>query len=128
VIDHLEDLLGLLGKTGPAAPTARSRERATRGVVIPIRGWDDYVTLGVTEIREYGGTSIQVMRRLRAMLEELRGSVHPDHRGAVDDQLARLDAAVATVWRDSPDIDLAGRSDRQGIGGPGSLAPPPAVG
>jgi uncharacterized membrane protein len=127
VIDHLEDLLGLLGKSGPAAPTERSREATTRGVVIPIRSWDDYMTLGLTEIREYGGASIQVMRRLRAMLEELHGSVHPDHRGAVDDQLVRLDAWVAARWRDSPDLDLAGRSDRQGIGGPGSLAPPPAV-
>jgi uncharacterized membrane protein len=128
VIDHLEDMLGLLGKTPPLSSTPRSRGVATRGVVIPIRGWDDYLALAVTEIREFGATSIQVVRRLRAMLEALSESVHPGHRSAIDDQLARLDATVVEHWRDSPDLDLAGRSDRQGIGGPGTLAGPPAVG
>ncbi len=122
IIDHLEDLLGLLGNTAPGELPARSREPTTHGVVMPSRSWDDYIVLGVTEIREYGATSIQVVRRLRAMLEELQGSVHPDNRAAVEDQLARLDATVVGSWRNSPDLDLAGRSDRQGIGGPGTLA------
>ena len=124
VIDHLEDMLGLLGKTPPLRSTRRSRRVATRGVVIPIRSWDDYLALAVTEIREFGATSIQVVRRLRAMLEALSESVHPDHRGAIDNQLERLDATVAEHWRNSPDLDLAGRSDRQGIGGPGTLVRP----
>jgi len=33
--------------------------------------WEDFVKLAVTEIRQFGGTSIQVARRLRAMLENL---------------------------------------------------------
>ena len=35
---------------------------------MPGRKWEDYLTLAVTEIREYG--AIQVTRRLRAMLED----------------------------------------------------------
>jgi len=124
IIDHLEDLLGLLGRSAPAEPPPRAREPTTRGVVIPTRSWDDYLVLGVTEIREYGATSIQIVRRLRAMLDELLGSVHEQNRAAVEDQLARLDATVAQHWRDSPDLDLAGTADRQGIGGPGSLRHP----
>jgi hypothetical protein len=33
-------------------------------------------------------------------------------------ELARLDAAVAEKWDGTVDLDLAGLSDRQGIGGP----------
>ena len=40
-------------------------------VLVPFRRWADFLALGVTEIREYGSSSIQVMRRVRAMLEKL---------------------------------------------------------
>ena len=33
--------------------------------------WDDFICLAVTEIRHFGSESIQVARRLRAMLEDL---------------------------------------------------------
>src|SRR5262245_244201 len=33
--------------------------------------WEDFVQLAVTEIRLFGGSSIQIVRRLRAMLQEL---------------------------------------------------------
>ena len=36
-------------------------------------------------------TAIQVMRRMRAMLEELHDEVRPEHRAAVHEELARLD-------------------------------------
>jgi len=63
----------------------------------------------VTEIREYGSTSIQVMRRLHAMLEEPRDEVRPEHRPAVEEELARLQKTVACTFADS--------ADPQGIGG-----------
>ena len=50
-------------------------------VVVPVRSWEDFLELGVTEIRQYGATSVQVPRRLRALLEELRAGVRPEHRG-----------------------------------------------
>jgi uncharacterized membrane protein len=122
ILDHLEDLLGLLGRSPPPERSARSGGPATRGVVIPTRSWADYLMLGVTEIREYGAPNIQIVRRLRAMLDELRESVHAENRAAVDDQLARLDATVAEHWQGSPDLDLARTGDRQGVGGPGTLS------
>ena len=57
------------------------------------------------------------MRRLRAMLEELREEVRPEHRAAVEDELARLDATVARSYGDSVDLDRASIPDAQGIGG-----------
>jgi Predicted membrane protein (DUF2254) len=64
-----------------------------------------------------GSASVQVMRRLRALLEELRESVLPERRAAVDAELARLDATVRHGFGDTVDLDLASGSDRQGIGG-----------
>ena len=73
----------------------------------------------MTEIREYGATAIQVMRRMRAMLEELRDEVLPEHRAAVEEELARLQATVARTFADSVDLDRASTADPQGIGGRG---------
>ncbi len=96
----------------------------TSGLVVPVRRWPDYLTLSVTEIREYGDTSIQVVRRLRAMLEELSESVLPERREAVLRELQRLDDAVEGKWAGTVDLDLAGASDRQGIGGPSARTGP----
>jgi uncharacterized membrane protein len=56
----------------------RGCDEETR-LVIPGRSWEDYLQLAVTEIREYGATSTQVCRRLRALLEALLRS--GGHRG-----------------------------------------------
>ena len=117
VLDHLEDLLRLVGQTD-LSDRGAPLERMRSGLVIPVRRWVDYLTLSVTEIREYGNTSIQVVRRLRAMLEELAESVLTERRDAVLAELARLDDATAAKWGGTVDLDLAGMSDRQGIGGP----------
>jgi uncharacterized membrane protein len=85
------------------------------GVVIPARSWEDYLALGVTEIREYGSKAIQVMRRMRAMLEELRDEVRPEHRAAVQEELARLDVTVTRTFADSVDLDRANTADPQGM-------------
>jgi uncharacterized membrane protein len=119
VLDHLEDLLRLVGQTDLSDRAAPLGEQAARGgLVVPVRRWADYLELSVTEIREYGHTSIQVIRRLRALLEELAEAVLPERREAVLRELERLDAAVSAEWGDTVDVDLAGRADRQGIGGP----------
>jgi len=117
VLDHLEDLLRLVGQTD-LSDTGAPLEEMDSGLVIPVRRWPDYLALSVTEIREYGVTSIQVVRRLRAMLEELSEAVLPDRRDAVLRELERLDRTVALRWGETVDVDLASRSDRQGVGGP----------
>jgi uncharacterized membrane protein len=117
VLDHLEDLLRMVGQTDLSDEGA-PLEKMDAGLVVPVRRWGDYLTLSVTEIREYGHGSIQVVRRLRAMLDELSESVLPERREAVLHELERLDDVVAARWGATVDVDLAGRSDRQGIGGP----------
>jgi len=116
-LNHLSDVLRLIGTTDFSQSQWRADDLIRAGVVIPAHSWEDYLTLGVTEIREYGSTAIQVMRRMRAMLEELRDGVRPEHRPAVDEELARLDMTVARAFANSVDLDRANTGDPQGIGG-----------
>ena len=82
VLDHIGEVLDLVGRTDLDLRTNGSEPGATAAVVIVTRRWEDIVMLGLTEIREFGATSVQVMRRLRALLEELLATVRPEHRAA----------------------------------------------
>ena len=117
VLDYLTECLCLIGTTDLSAP--RWQPGVSKlGVVIPGRHFEDFLELATTEIREYGSTSVQVMRRMRAMLEKLSEEVLPEHRAAVAQELTRLDASVAQGFAGSIDLDRAGVGDLQGIGGP----------
>jgi uncharacterized membrane protein len=113
VLNYLGNLLRAVG----GAELEPDRERPPSAVFVPVRTWDEVLSLGVTEIREFGGSSVQVTRRLRALLEDLRESVPPGRRDAVEDELDRLDRTVELHFGPSPDRDLASTADPQGIGG-----------
>jgi len=116
-LNHLSDVLRLIGTTDLSRSRWRADSTVRTGLVIPARDWEEFLMLGVTEIRDYGRTAIQVMRRMRAMLEELRDEVRPEHRPAVEEELARLEVTVARSFADSVDLDRAKTPDPQGIGG-----------
>ena len=118
VLDHIGEVLGLIGRTDLEERTKPASADTPAAVVMVTRRWEDFVTLGLTEIREFGATSVQIMRRLRALLEELLETVRLEHRAAVEEELRRLDATVADAWHDSVDLDRATGADGQGIGGP----------
>ena len=122
VLNYIGDSLGEIGTTDLGERSRRPGADAV-GMVIPYRRWEDFLALGVTEIREYGRNSIQVMRRMRAMLERLSDDVFPERRARVHYEIKRLDATVAQSFKGSIDQDRASVADRQGIGGPGRLEP-----
>jgi uncharacterized membrane protein len=123
VLAHLGETLRVIGATDLERLAASVLGDDPPAVVLPLQRWEDYLTLGVTEIREYGASGIQVMRALRAMLEDLREDVRAEHRAAVEEELARLDSTLAANWGDSVDLDRAAVADRQGMGGPGLAKP-----
>jgi uncharacterized membrane protein len=122
VINHLGETLRVIGSTDFQGERDDGDTRSR--VLIPARRWEDFLALGVTEIREYGASSIQVVRRLRAMLEELHGAVRPERRAAVEEELARLDADVERTFAGSSDADRATEADHQGLGGATALERP----
>ena len=79
--------------------------------------WEDLVDLAVTEIRQYGKDSIQVARRMRAMLESLIRVVPPERAVRLEEELDLLHRMVGRVYLDAEDRTLAGRADSLGMGG-----------
>lgn len=118
VLDYIEDLLLAIGRCQSRDPGYFHDRQGRLRVVLPMRRWEEFLDLGVTEIRRYGATAVQVTRRLRALLEQLRDAVPPEHRAPVEAQLRALDAVVAESFGGDGDLKLAAASDRQGIGGP----------
>ena len=126
VINHLEDTMALIGDTPGLDGRWEYRDDGNvLRLVMPAHRFDDFVALAFTEIRDYGRTSIQVLRRLRASLVELESSVLPEYVAAIAAELERLDLAVAAAFAGTPDAALSVLADRQGIGGPPALAARP---
>ena len=123
VLNYIEDLLLVIGRREARGDGELRDPDGRLRLVVPVRHFEQYLDLGVTEIRQYGARSVQATRRLRALLEELRSEVLPERRAAVDAELCRLEASVTTSFADSDDRSLAGESDRQGIGGPARPRP-----
>jgi uncharacterized membrane protein len=119
VLGHLGETLRTIGAADLRHRAGSAGHAGRTAVFIRTLAWEDYLTLGVTEIRQYGASGIQVMRALHAMLQELREDVRPEHRAAVDEELARLEATRATQWGNTVDLDRATVADGQGIGGAG---------
>jgi uncharacterized membrane protein len=110
ILDRLDFLLHHLATRRLGTGWLADRSGQVR-LVFATPVWEDYLELALTEIRQYGAGSVQVVRRLRALLEDLREVVPEARRAAVEQQLQRLDAGVA-----SDDPALAARADRQGLG------------
>ena len=127
VLNQLSEVLRIIGTTDLQRGRLPTGDGQPRGLVVPTRSWEDFLALGVTEIRQYGSSSIQVVRRIRAMLEDLTLEVRPEHRAAVAAELIRLDATVTDAFGQSVDLDRARTADEEGIGGRVEAASQPAA-
>jgi uncharacterized membrane protein len=115
-LDVLEVLVAELAGRDLDASLARDGAGAVR-VVWRSPSWNDVLDLAFDEIRGYGANSLQVARRLRAVLEDLLATTPPQRHAALREQLARLDAAVLTAYpAGSPERALAQVADRMGLG------------
>ena len=78
--------------------------------------WEDYVRLAVTEIRQFGGSSIQVARRLRAMLENLIETLPDERAEPLRRELKLLKKTAERFFQEPEDRALADVGDSQGVG------------
>ena len=79
--------------------------------------WEDFVHLAVTEIRHFGGESIQIARRLRAMLENLIQTLPEARAARLRQELALLHRSAERFFSEPEDRALAEVGDFQGVGG-----------
>jgi uncharacterized membrane protein len=115
-IDQLHRLLRLVGLRELRGEELRDAAGELR-LVFRTPNWEDYVHLACTEIRHCGAGSVQIMRRMRSMLENLMQTL-PLHRHAeLRQQLALLDRTVDAHYEFPEDRALARLPDPQGLGG-----------
>jgi uncharacterized membrane protein len=69
-IDQIEDLLRCLGSRRLEIGAIRDH-RGNLRLVIPHPAWEDFLILAFEEIRFYGATSVQVERRMNALVSDL---------------------------------------------------------
>jgi len=115
-IDQIHHLLRDVG----GRYLAEGRERDANGnlrLAYPTPNWEDFVSLAVTEIRQYGATSVQVTRRLRALLENLIVTLPERRIEPLKYELALLQSAIEHAFVEPGDRVRASVSDLQGIGG-----------
>jgi len=115
-IDQIHHLLREVGSRSLAEGRERDRTGRLR-LAYRTPNWEDFVKLAITEVRQYGRDSIQVMRRSRAMLENLLETLPDRRKPLLMQEMRLLDSSAARTFPDLDDQTLAKISDLQGMGG-----------
>jgi uncharacterized membrane protein len=115
-LDQICHLLKRLGRRRLDDGFARDESGQLR-LVYGTPNWDDFVILAVSEIRHFGEGSLQITRRLRAMLDHLLETLPDTRHAALRSELTMLEAAIARNFPDDEDRKRAGIPDYQGVGG-----------
>lgn len=115
-LDQIDDLLRRLARQHLGDGCVADAQGVPR-VIIPTPDWSDYLSLAFDEIRMFGITSVQVMRRLRSALVGLLDLLGECERTAeVRRYLRHVDAVIERSALDELDRKLARREDPQGLG------------
>jgi uncharacterized membrane protein len=115
-LDQIHILLREVGSRRLDAGVVRDASREIR-LVYRTPNWEDFVALAVTEIRQFGGNSTQVTRRMRAMLEDLIPMMPAQRALALKHELDLLRSTVDRSFVVSEDRMRAALPDSQGLGG-----------
>jgi uncharacterized membrane protein len=116
-LDQIEDLLLRLGNRDLNIGVYRDRGGAVR-LVAPFPTWDDLLRLAFDEISYCGATSVQVMRRMNALVADLSHAVPEDRLPRLRYWSERLKATIARSFPSEEERREAMKEDRQGLGIP----------
>jgi uncharacterized membrane protein len=115
-IDQIHHLLRNVGNRQLDEGRVRGAGNRLR-LVYRTPDWADFVHLAVTEIRHFGSPSIQVARRLRAMIENLIECLPEERAALLRAELAKIHRSSERSFLEPEDRALADISDLQGVGG-----------
>jgi uncharacterized membrane protein len=114
-LDQIEDLLIRLGRRRLEIGAFRDAQGDLR-LLVAFPAWEDFLRLAFDEIRFHGATSIQVMRRMKALVNELVSILPEERRPALRQWQKRLQSTVERSFSDELDKLEASTEDRQGLG------------
>jgi uncharacterized membrane protein len=115
-LDQIHHLLRKVGERNLDTGIVRDAAGRIR-LVYRTPDWEDFVHLAVTEIRHFGAESIQIARRLRAMLENLIQTLPESRAALLRHELTLLHRSAERFFSEPEDRALAEVSDFQGVGG-----------
>jgi uncharacterized membrane protein len=114
-LNQIEDLLLRLGRRRLEIGTYRDGTGKPK-FLLQYPSWEDFLRLAFDEIRFYGASSVQVMRRMKALITELLSILPEERSQALQYWQARLQSTVEQTFHDKEDILDASDEDRQGLG------------
>jgi uncharacterized membrane protein len=114
-LDQIEDVVLRLGRRRIEINNVVDSGGRLR-VVILTPAWTDFLDVAFSEIRYYGAQSIQVMRRMTALLRDLRDALPEERRPAVREQQKRLEKTIVQSFPNFEDQVMASVEDREGLG------------
>ena len=114
-LDQIGDLLMRLGQRHLEIGEYRDSDGNVR-LVVPFPTWDDFLRLAFDEILFCGATSVQVMRRMNALVTDLALAVPNERRPEIGYWDGRLKATIAHSFVDGEARLEALKEDRQGLG------------
>lgn len=114
-LDQIEDLLIRLGRSRLEIGNYRDEQGLLR-LVIPFPTWDDFLRLALDEIRFCGANSVQVMRRMNALIQNLTEILPAARHAALQHWEERLQGTVERTFTDADEKQDASVADRQGLG------------
>jgi uncharacterized membrane protein len=115
-IDQIHRMLRLVGKRNLRTDELLDASGHLR-VIFRTPNWEEYVHLAFSEIRSCGSNNLQVVRRLRAMIENLVQTLPAHRHAALLQQLALLDREIEKHFTYPEELALARVADAQGLGG-----------
>src|SRR5215831_10417720 len=121
-LDQIEDLLLRLGRRRLEISEYRDKDGRLR-LIAPCPTWEDFLRLAFDEIRYYGAQSVQVMRRMNALVKDLSLRLPEERSPALRHWEERLDSTIARSFEDMEEKQEASVEDRQGLGVPRKETP-----
>ena len=114
-LDQIEDLLFRLGLCDLDIGDYRDTQGALR-LVVPFPTWEDFVRLGLDEIRFCGANSVQVTRRMMALIKTLLEVLPAERHAVLRHWEERIQTTILRTFEDKEEKHDAAVADRQGLG------------
>ena len=121
-IDQLHRMLRLVGKRNLRTDEITDATGRLR-LIFRTPNWEDYVNLAFSEIRSYGSNNLQIVRRVRAMIENLMQTLPEYRHAALKKELNLLNLEVKRIYKYPEELELAYVADTQGLGGRSRKSP-----
>jgi uncharacterized membrane protein len=114
-LDQIEDLLLRLGRSHLDIGHFHDSQGALR-LVVSFPTWEDFLRLALDEIRYCGANSVQVSRRMMALIKGLLAVLPAERHAALKYWETRIQGTILRTFEDTEEKREAAVADRQGLG------------